>query len=231
MFGPPNSESLRGFGVIDAAKAALEAACPNVVSCADIVAFAARDASFVLSDGRINFAMPAGRHDGRVSLANETNELLPGPYSDLETLKSRFAAKGLDTKDMVTLSGAHTIGHGRCQFVSTNRRPGMNATLAAELNLKCRISGDSATVKLDYKTPDVQDSQYYQNVMNDDVLFDSDAALKSTETAALVSSFAADVGNTWESEFAAAMVKMGNIGVKTSPGADAEIRKKCSIYN
>jgi len=26
-------------------------------------------------------------------------------------------------------------------------------------------------------------------------------------------------------------VKMGSIEVKTSPGADAEIRKKCSIYN
>ncbi|CAN6168980.1 unnamed protein product [Urochloa humidicola] len=230
MFGPPNKESLRGFGVIDDAKSALEQACPNTVSCADIVAFAARDASSVLSNGRVNFAMPAGRLDGRVSLAAETSDFLPGPFSDLDTLKSRFAAKGLDTNDMVTLSGAHTVGHARCMFVNTGRA-GMNATLAGELSQECGSGGGNSTVNQDYKTPYVLDSQYFQNVKDKAVLFDSDAALSSTETAALVDTYAADVGNRWEADFAAAMVKMGNIEVKTSPGADAEIRKKCSIYN
>uniref|UniRef100_A0ACD5TXC6 Uncharacterized protein n=1 Tax=Avena sativa TaxID=4498 RepID=A0ACD5TXC6_AVESA len=111
----PNNGSARGYGVVDAAKAALEKACPGVVSCADILALAA-EISVVLSGGP-GWNVLLGRLDSKTSnIAGAQN--LPGPTDGLKNLTLKFNAVGLDTTDLVALSGAHTFGRVQCQFVT-----------------------------------------------------------------------------------------------------------------
>ncbi|KAL6841895.1 hypothetical protein ACP4OV_028407 [Aristida adscensionis] len=228
---PPNFPSLRGFEVIDAAKAALEKACPATVSCADVVQFAARDASKVLSGGKINIPMPGGRRDGRVSLAGDTTDL-PPPNFNLQQLVLNFRAKGLNVADLVILSGAHTIGVSHCSSFS-DRLSGsdMNATLAASLRQQCRPANASndPTVVQDVVTPDTMDNQYYKNVLNSNVLFTSDAALASSWPTKAMVQLNSMVPGLWEQKFQSSMVKMSSIQVKT--GTNGEIRKNCRVVN
>ncbi|KAG2647082.1 peroxidase 2-like [Panicum virgatum] len=236
--GIPNFPSMRGYEVIDAAKAELEAKCPGTVSCADVVAFAALDASFFLSGGDVDFAMPAGRYDGNVSLASETLPNLPPPFAGLQQLERMFADKGLDAFDMVALSGAHSVGRSHCSSFSRDRLPpgaatsDMDPAFAAELRANCSSAdGADNTVAQDHETPDELDNQYYQNVLDRKVLFTSDAALTSKKddmTSYLVRVYAMFPW-LWQQKYAEAMVKMGSIEVKTA--ATGEIRRECRVVN
>ncbi|CAN6219679.1 unnamed protein product [Urochloa humidicola] len=232
---PPNFPSMRGFDVIDAAKAALERFCPGVVSCADVVQFAARDAAFFLSDFRVDYRLPAGRLDGRVSLETEALAFLPPPFFNLSELVDSFKVKGLDVDDLVVLSGSHTIGRSHCSSFSdristppSDMDPGMAFILKGECPANPNFTNDPTVVQ-DIVTPDKLDNQYYKNVLNHKVLFKSDAALlTSTQTARKVVENAF-VRGRWEKRFAKAMVKMAAVEVKTV--TDGEVRRNCRAVN
>ncbi|KAG0485950.1 hypothetical protein HPP92_009830 [Vanilla planifolia] len=236
---PPNNPSLHGFEVIDAAKAAVEAACPGIVSCADVVAFAARDSASL--SGNISYKIPSGRRDGRISNATEASQNLPSPLSNATRLVDAFAAKNLTADEMVTLSGAHSIGVSHCSsfrnriynFSSTTGvDPTLSAAYAALLQRACPFNTSSSgntTVLLDLITPQTLDNAYYVGVRLSLVLFTSDAALLTTPELSAAVKHNAEHPGGWATKFARAMVKMGEIEVKT--GTEGEIRKNCHVVN
>eukprot|EP01018_Ginkgo_biloba_P036728 Gb_25783 [translate_table: standard] len=102
-----NNNSARGFDIIDNIKTQLENACPGVVSCADILAIAARDG--VLLNGGPFWDTVLGRKDSRTASIDEANKNIPFPTSDLDTLIKNFESRGLSAEDMVALSGNEYI--------------------------------------------------------------------------------------------------------------------------
>ncbi|KAK4254284.1 hypothetical protein QN277_009687 [Acacia crassicarpa] len=226
---------LRGFEVIDDAKTQLEAACPGVVSCADVLALAARD-SVVLSGG-VKWEVPTGRRDGRVSKASDVNNM-PARSDSVDLLKKKFADKGLNTQDLVTLVGGHTIGTTACLFF-TNRLynfngnggpdPTINPSFLPQLRALCPQNGNGSNrVALDFGSQNRFDTSYFCNLRKGQGILQSDQVLWSdASTKPFVQSYLG--GNKFNVEFGKAMVKMSNIEVKT--GENGEIRKKCSAIN
>ncbi|RAL49470.1 hypothetical protein DM860_012903 [Cuscuta australis] len=243
LISGPNSERtagpnlrLRGFEVIDDAKTQLEVACPGVVSCADILALAARD-SAVLTGG-LGWEVPTGRRDGRVSLAADTANL-PGFTDSVDVQKQKFADKGLNTQDLVSLVGAHTIGTAACQFFSyrlfnATADPPVDPSFLPTLQALCPQGGDgNRRVPLDDGSVGAFDNSYFANLQKGRGVLESDQRLwADSSTKTFVQRFLGlrgFLGLRFNYEFGRSMVKMSNIEVKT--GSDGEIRKVCSAIN
>lgn len=230
----------RGFEVIDDAKSQIEASCPGVVSCADILALAARD-SVELSDGP-SWNVPLGRRDGRISLASQVN--LPSPFESIAEHRQKFADKGLDDQDLVTLVGAHTIGQTHCQFSSYrlynftktgNADPTISPSFLPKLQKICPINGDgSKPVDLDIDSQQKFDVSFFKNVRDGNAVLESDQRLwGDSVTQKIVNKYAGNfkglLGARFAYEFRKAMIKMSSIEVKT--GTEGEIRQICSSFN
>uniref|UniRef100_A0A2N9I155 peroxidase n=1 Tax=Fagus sylvatica TaxID=28930 RepID=A0A2N9I155_FAGSY len=231
---PANDPSLQGYEVIDSAKARLEAMCKGVVSCADIVAFAARD-SIVITGG-LGYEVPAGRRDGRISQVSETFTNLPPPTINVDRLTQAFAKKGFTQEEMVTLTGAHTIGRSHCTSFSdrlynfngtTSHDPSLDPMYASQLMLQCPQgnTNPNLVVPMDPSSPATTDSGHYTNILANRGLFTSDQKLLTN--AATVIQVNQNAWNVmlWRSKFVSPMLKMGQLDVLT--GNAGEIRSNC----
>lgn len=58
-----------------------------------------------MQTGGLGYNVPAGRRDGRISLASEALSNLPPPTLNVDQLTQSFANKGFTQEEMVTLSG------------------------------------------------------------------------------------------------------------------------------
>ncbi|KAL0454594.1 UNVERIFIED_CONTAM: Peroxidase 5 [Sesamum latifolium] len=169
---PANNPSQRGFEVIDEAKAELESACPRTVSCADIIAFAARDSAYRL--GNINYMVPSGRRDGRISLEDDVTANLPLPPSTPRNSNKISHEKGYRRKKwLYSFNSTH------------NPDPSLDPNLARELRKSCpRPDGDAGNsdpvVALDFATPNRLDNRYYMNLKSGRGLLTSDQTLLSS---------------------------------------------------
>lgn len=225
----PN-KSLRGFEVIDRIKARVEQACFGVVSCADILALTARDGTFLL--GGPSWSVPLGRRDSRGGNQSLANDNLPAPDSNLTVLIELFGRQGLSPAEMTTLSGAHTIGFSQCLNFRDRiyNDANISPSFAALRRQTCpRVGGNTTLAPIDVQTPGAFDTDYYQNLLTRRGLFRSDQALfNGGSQDALVRQYSFNPA-LFRRDFAAAMIKMGNICPLT--GDDGEIRANCHVAN
>ncbi|KAL6603225.1 hypothetical protein ACP70R_043586 [Stipagrostis hirtigluma subsp. patula] len=240
--GADTTLSPDALDLITRAKAAVDGdpQCANKVSCADILALAARDV--VSQTGGPYYQVELGRLDGRVGTRAAVKHSLPGPGFDLDQLNNLFAANGLTQTDMIALSGGHTIGVTHCdKFVrrlytfkggaaAARRGPPMNLYFLRQMRQTCPLNySPSAFAMLDAVTPRRFDNGYYQTLQQMKGLLASDQVLfADRRSRATVNYFAANQTAFFDA-FVAAMAKLGRVGVKT--GADGEIRRVCTKVN
>ncbi|KAA3487891.1 peroxidase 3-like [Gossypium australe] len=217
--------TLRGFDFIERVKSLLEAECPGVVSCADILTLVARDS--VVTTGGPFWNVPTGRRDGMISNITEENTNIPSPFHNFTTL--------------LTLFSGHTIGISLCPAVSrrlyNSTGPGgidppMDSKYAENLKAnKCKIVSDSTTIlEMDPGGRKTFDFSYYSLLLKRRGLFQSDAALTTDLTSlAFINQLLTSPPQFFFNEFSKAMEKMGRVNVKT--GSEGQIRKQCALVN
>ncbi|KAK6134382.1 hypothetical protein DH2020_031871 [Rehmannia glutinosa] len=200
----PNRNSVRGFELIDTIKARVDAACNGTVSCADILALAAKDGVGLrshlgltiklLRHHKITYVMVnqiqyrwEDRH-GQFLSADETQE----PHPHLQRDQHRPRLRRQPPRHVPSLGRRHQPGCAR--HTDSNRF----------------------------------DNNYYTNLLTRRGLLHSDQELFNNGSQdALVRVYGSNIA-TFRSDFAAAMIRMGNISPLT--GTNGEIRRNCRPF-
>ncbi|EFJ36776.1 hypothetical protein SELMODRAFT_403456 [Selaginella moellendorffii] len=211
-------DSDKNFGIrrldfIDRIKLMLEAACPGVVSCADIIVLVARE-SIVFTRGP-TIPMLTGRRDSTAASNAAADRLLPPATVSVDNFISLFASKGLSLDESVAIIGAHTIGVGHCVNIVNRLYPNQDSKIsllfASRLRVQCPTANpwmlNNITVINNDMTNLVFDNQYFRDLI----------ARFSTNQQLFL--------NTFSSAF----VKLTSSNVLT--GQSGQVRKYCHSVN
>ncbi|WMV28896.1 hypothetical protein MTR67_022281 [Solanum verrucosum] len=227
---PSNGATVRGFELIDEIKAELEAECPGIVSCSDLLVYLSRDA-FVVS-GVPYYDVPGGRRDGMESLEANVLGNLPLPDSTVDKMIDLFKKKGLNEEDLVVLIGAHSIGVAHCFSFRYRVDDPVKATmvdprLAGVMKFTC--TSPMSTLAFDTTTQYKMDSIYYKQLSGKRALLESDGLLnEDPRTKDFIQKFGDDEKG-WFTKLGKAMNKLASIQVLT--GDQGQIRKQCRFVN
>lgn len=162
---------------------------------------------------------------------------MPSPNgSTATTLIDLFQRFNLTTKDMVALSGSHTIGEARCFSIMTRlynysgsgkSDPAFEPIYREKLSKLCPMGGDENVTSGMDATAKVFDNQYFKDLVSRKGFLNSDQTLFTwPETREYVKMFSENETEFFRA-FAEGMVKMGDLQ-STKPG---EVRLNCRVVN
>ncbi|XP_044481981.1 lignin-forming anionic peroxidase-like [Mangifera indica] len=181
--------------------------------------------------GGPSWTIKLGRRGTTTASLSSANAQLTGFVDSHDTLISLFSAKGLSARDMVALSGSHTIEQAQCFTFCTrifSNASDINACFATTRRHQCPASdGNSDLTPLDSVTPNSFDNNYFKNLIQKKCLLASDQVLFSRgSTDSIVDECSKNIAKL-KYDFAPAIIKMGDISpLSVSQG---QARKQCYV--
>lgn len=180
--------------------------------------------------------MKLGRQDSLTASQKDADDIMPSPRANASYLIDLFRKFNLSAKDLVALSGSHSIGKGRCFSIvfrlynqsGTGRPdPAIDPIFRENLDKLCPRGGDgNVTGGLD-ATPERFDNQYFKDLMNGRGFLNSDQTLFTyPKTRQYVRLFARN-RDEFLKAFVEGMIKLGDL----QSGRPGEIRQNCRVVN
>ncbi|KAJ4867594.1 Peroxidase 47 [Raphanus sativus] len=216
----PANLSLRGYEIIDDAKKKIEARCPGVVSCADIMQWLLEMLSFQLMVHIIKYQKEdLMAKDQKI----EDTRNLPSPFLNASQLIQTFGQRGFTPQDVV--ASQHDAHPSKPDLPTPDSS--MDSSFVTTLTKTCS-AGDNAEQPFD-ATRNNFDNAYFNALQRKSGVLFSDQTLSNTPaTRNIVNGYAFNQAKFFF-DFQMAMQKMSNLDVKL--GSQGEVRKNCRILN